>query len=404
MTGTRFQMGQNNGKIRVLYSFPHKLGAGRICWTAWQQVIGLNSAGVHVIAAVGCTARPPPSAVRIFTTLSLGRMRIPYRVLGVRVASWWHDFFTSVWLRINKRKIDIVHAWPLGALLTIRAARAAGIPIVLERPNCHTGFAYEVVEKECADLDLVLPDGYEHKFNASLLAYEDREYAGADFLLCPSDFVKKTFIDRGFAEAKLLRHQYGYDDSIISPGNQNGGAGNGLVMIYAGLGSPRKGLHHALKAWLASEASRNGRFLVCGEVVEVYREKLQDMLSHPSIEFLGHRGDLDILMRQADLFVLSSIEEGSALVTYEARGAGCVLLVSEAAGAMCRHHENGLVHRPGDVEELTSHIDLLNSDRALLGDLRKESLREIGTLTWQAAGRRLSEVYQDAIRLHAGNV
>ncbi len=397
-------MGANNGKIRVLYSFPHKLGAGRICWTAWQQVIGLNSAGVHVTAAVGCAARRPPPTVRIFTTLGLGRLRIPYRILGVRAASWLHDFFTSVWLRANKQKIDIVHAWPLGALLTIRAARAAGIPIVLERPNCHTEFAYKVVEKECAELDLVLPDGYEHKFNASLLAHENREYAGADFLLCPSDFVKKTFIDRGFAEVKLLRHQYGYDDSIISPGNQNGGTGEGLVMIHAGLGSPRKGLHHALKAWLESDASRNGRFLVCGEVVEVYREKLKDMLSHPSVEFLGHRGDLGVLMRQADLFVLSSMEEGSALVTYEARGAGCVLLVSEAAGAMCRHYENALVHSPGDVRELTSHINLLNSDRALLGALRKESLREIGALTWQAAGKRLSEVYHDAIRLHAGNV
>jgi len=31
--------------IRVLYSFPHKLGADRICYTAWQQVNGLAAAG-----------------------------------------------------------------------------------------------------------------------------------------------------------------------------------------------------------------------------------------------------------------------------------------------------------------------------------------------------------------------
>src|SRR5690606_1151066 len=30
--------------VRVLYSFPHKLGAGRICHTAWQQVNGLAAA------------------------------------------------------------------------------------------------------------------------------------------------------------------------------------------------------------------------------------------------------------------------------------------------------------------------------------------------------------------------
>jgi len=37
---------QAEGKqIRVLYSFPHKLGADRICTTAWHQVDGLAAAG-----------------------------------------------------------------------------------------------------------------------------------------------------------------------------------------------------------------------------------------------------------------------------------------------------------------------------------------------------------------------
>ena len=56
-------------------------------------------------------------------------------------------------------------------------------------------------------------------------------------------------------------------------------------------------------------------------------------------------------MRKSNILVLSSIEEGSALVTSEARASGCVLLVSEAAGAICTHMENALVHRVGDVGE-----------------------------------------------------
>lgn len=35
----------SQGNIRVLYSFPHKLGADRICYTAWQQINGLAGAG-----------------------------------------------------------------------------------------------------------------------------------------------------------------------------------------------------------------------------------------------------------------------------------------------------------------------------------------------------------------------
>jgi len=311
-----------------------------------------------------------------------------------------HDWMTSRWLKANHQKIDLVHAWPMGALQTIKVARQFGIPVVLERPNCHTRFAYQAVENECRNLNLTLPKGYEHTFNAGLLALEDLEYASADFLLCPSEIVKKTFIDEGFPESKLLRHQYGYDNTLISTGNQAPRANDGLIMLYAGLGSPRKGLHHALTAWLASDASKTGRFLICGDIVEVYRQKLEEMLAHPSVEFLGHRSDLGELMKRSDLFVLSSVEEGSALVTYEARGAGCVLLVSDAAGAVCRHLENGLIHQTGDVHTLTSHLDLLNEDRPFLAKLRKQSVDEIESLTWGAASIHLKKVYLEAVRLH----
>jgi glycosyltransferase involved in cell wall biosynthesis len=386
-------------KIRVLYSFPHKLGAGRICWTAWQQVMGLDAAGVKVTALAGSYARKPPSSVRLVTTLGVGRLRIPYRLLGITRAARIHDYLTARWLKANAGEIDIVHGWPLGALNTVKAARDLGIPVVLERPNCHTEFAYAAVEEECRRMDLVLPAGSEHKFDPDLLAHENLEYAGADFLLCPSEFVKKTFLDRGYPESKLLRHQYGYDDCKIFPGNQTPKSNKGLVMIYAGLCAPRKGLHHALKAWLASEASKTGRFLVCGEFVDVYRDKISNLFDHPSIEVLGHRDDLPDLMAMADLFVLSSVEEGSALVTYEARGAGCVLLVSDASGAVCRHMENALVHRFGDVGTLASHIDTLHRDRELLARLREESLKELPMLTWLAAGKKLRDVYAEAIRL-----
>jgi hypothetical protein len=44
---------QNNKRVRVLYSFPNKLGAARICYTAWQQVNGLAAAGADVTVFTG---------------------------------------------------------------------------------------------------------------------------------------------------------------------------------------------------------------------------------------------------------------------------------------------------------------------------------------------------------------
>ena len=51
-------MSLSNGRIRVLYSFLHKLGADRICYTAWQQVNGLAAAGADLLAFGGALHRP----------------------------------------------------------------------------------------------------------------------------------------------------------------------------------------------------------------------------------------------------------------------------------------------------------------------------------------------------------
>jgi hypothetical protein len=104
-------------------------------------------------------------------------------------------------------------------------------------------------------------------------------------------------------------------------------------------------------------------------------------------------------MRKSDILILPSIEEGSALVTSEARGSGCVLLVSDAAGAICRHLENALVHHAGDVKVLSEQITLLNEDRPLLERLRTASLSTIHEITWGTAGTRLLSVYRETIQM-----
>ena len=87
------------GPVRVLYSFPHKIGADRICMIAWHQVEG-SPLPMHV-----CSAR-------------------------------------------------------------------LGMPTVLERPDAHAWFAYEVVAAECERLRTLLPH-YEHAYNAEILRHEE---------------------------------------------------------------------------------------------------------------------------------------------------------------------------------------------------------------------------------------
>jgi len=363
-------------------------------------VDGLVGAGAEVLACPGVLQKPLSANVRIRPTLARGRLRIPYRLLGRIRALALHDYVVSRRLHKLAGQIDIIHTWPLGALRTLKMAIRLGIPAVLERPNAHTRFAYEVVQRECERIGVVLPPNHEHAYQAGVLRKEEQEYQMAYRLLCPSDFVVRTFLDEGFAKEKLVRHQYGFDDRVYFPAPQSRNRRGDLKLLFAGGCAPRKGLHYALEAWLQSPPGTSDRFLIAGTFVPGYAEKLSPMLSHRSVQVLGHRSDLADLMRQSDALILPTIEEGSALVTSEARGSGCVLLVSEAAGAYCEHMENALVHRAGDVRTLAEHITMLRNDHVLLERLRETSLSTVHEITWKAAGVRLLQAYKAVTAAH----
>ena len=393
-------MNASSGRVRVLYSFPLRLGADRICGIAWQQVNGLAAAGADVLVFPASIFRPVRPDVRASPTLERGKLRVPYKIVGTMRACALHDHVVARRIEKLAGQIDIIHTWPLGALETLKTAAKLGIPTVLERCNAHTGFAMEVVQKECDRLEVVLPPDHEHAFNAQKLRKEEEEYRLATRLLCPSDFVVKTYLDRGYTREQLARHTYGYDEKVYYPDSETRDSKRGLTMLFVGVCAVRKGVHFALEAWLKSPASKDGNFIIVGEFLPAYQEKLASMLAHPSVKVLGHRNDVPELMRKSDILVLPSIEEGFGLVIAEAMGSGCVPLASEACTEICSHMKTGLMHRVGDVEALTQHIAMLHEDRALLGRLRAAALEAAPGVTWTAAGRILLDAYRETIAAH----
>ena len=390
-------MSPDQRPTRVLQSFPHKIGAARICQTAWYQATGVAEAGADLLVMPGAVQVELPEGIRVRPTLARGRLRIPYKALGAMRAFKLHDRLVAAALPRLADQIDIVHVWPLGALETMRVARRLGIPTVLERPNAHTRFAYEVVRDECDRLGVQLPADHEHAFNEAILEREEAEYALADRLLCPSEFVVQTFLDQGHAPEQLIRHIYGYDETQFRPPSGPREDGEGLTAIFVGVAAVRKGLHIALDAWLRSPASENGTFLIAGAFLPDYEEKLRPQLAHPSVQVLGHRNDVPDLMRKSDVMVLPSIEEGFGLVCVEALGSDCVPMVSDACTDECVDGENALVHRVGDVDTLAAQFTALHEDRQLLARLREGCRATAPSVTWDAAGARLLEVYDEVI-------
>ncbi|MCH6257873.1 glycosyltransferase family 4 protein [Puniceicoccaceae bacterium K14] len=382
-------------KLRLLYSFPHRIGAGRICDTAYEQVKALTKKNIDVTLFTASVAREVPAKAKTVKTLSIGKFRLPVRLLGRNKTCALHDYIVSKWIEKHHDEIDVIHCWPLGSIRTIRTANRFNIPTLMERPNAHTQFAFQRVEDESKKLGIALPKEHDHAFNNETLEIENAEYNEATFLLCPSEFVKKTFLDKNFKESKILRHRYGCDLDIFSP-SKNQPESRGLKAIYVGACEPRKGLHYALEAWKKSDASRDGELLICGKFVPEYEEKVRSLIDQPNVKYLGQRSDIGELMKNSDVFLLPSVEEGSALVTYEARASGCVLLVSDSCGAVCEHEHDGIIHDSGESDSITTYLNLLQNDQALLQKLRHNSLEERHTLSWDYGVDMLFNCYHEA--------
>jgi D-inositol-3-phosphate glycosyltransferase len=381
---------------RVLYSFPHTLGRVGIGTTALHQIRGLIKAGAAVHVCCTSLADDLDGAAEVMKTMVVRRRRVPHRAIGVFRAYAYHDMRVAHLLQRRPRDFDVVHTWPAGCLRTLRAASQVSIPSFREAPSEYTGAAYARAMAEASAANISLPRKHSHRFNAGRLEREHREFAAADFLLVPSDYVEASFEKAGYEPDKLLRHRYGYDPAHFFPATEviEGGP---LRALFVGRGEPNKGLHLALEAWIASSACSSGTFTICGAILPAYAEKLRPMLEHSSVRLLGFVDDVGSVMREADVLILPSITEGSALVTYEAQASGCVPLVSEAAGAPCRHLEDGLVHEPGDVGTLTEHVRLVDADRSMLRQLRLRGLDNASGLTWDAAGEHLLSLYDEVL-------
>ena len=392
-------MEDKNVPVNVLYSFPHKIGAGGICYSASQQVRALSELGANVTVITGVLHKSLPENVKVITTLSWGKLRISYKLFGTLRALLLHDRIVAKRIVKEKRKYDVIHVWPSAALETIKAANRVGIPTVLERPNAHTRYAYEAVQNECNRIGVPLPSDNEYslKKKKNVLEREEEEFRLSYRIVCPSEFTRKSFLDQGYAPEKLVRHFRGVDEKRYYPDKRETANELDFKMLFVGACAVRKGVHFALEAWLQSPAHRNGTFMIAGEFLPAYAEKLSDMLSHPSVKVLGERNDVPELMRSSDILVLPSIEEGFGKVCTEAMSSGCVPLVSEACTDLCRHMENALVHPIGDVKSLEQHITTLYEDRALLNSLREEGLRTVPMITWESSSRRLMQVYQETI-------
>jgi glycosyltransferase involved in cell wall biosynthesis len=282
------------------------------------------------------------------------------------------------------RKGDIAYLWPGCSLDLYRKAKARGCTVVSEMINTRLGSSMELLDAEFRALGLT-PF---REFTREQAEEELESMAQCDFIFSPSPAVTRSILSAGISEAKVLPTSYGLKRAEILDKPTAAIPGRRLTALFAGRICVRKGVHLLLGAW--RKAGVDARLVVVGRIAPemdpFFNSTLRDM---PNVEYREFVKDLKPLYRDADFFILPSLEEGSPLVTYLALGAGLPSIVSPmGSGDAVEDGKEGIVVDPHDEEAFAAAIRRMVEDGEMRARMASAARQKATEYTWDVVGRR----------------
>lgn len=370
--------------MNVTYTHATNLSGSGIGSIAAHFVRAIQRAGhlQQAIAAYGRLPDIPPHQLRTF----------PWMTLVARLArdnAPWRDAIFDRTASFFIPECDIFHGWSHQCLYSLKAAKARGAVTFVERQNSHDRVQYQLVQAEFERWGF---SGHEPVRGWGMqrgLA----EYALTDFFTVPSPFVYDSMIAQGISAEQLFLVPYGVDITQFTPGAPPTDV---FRLLYVGRVSLRKGIPYLLQAWRRLNLPR-AELWIAGRVTADAETVIAPYQQDPTIRFLGHVRESADLYRRASAFAFPSIEEGSALVTYEAMAAGLPMIFTYNSGAVARSGVEGIQVPIRDVDALAEAIERLYRSPALRREIGQAARQRAAAYTWEAAGQHLLTAYETGL-------
>lgn len=284
---------------------------------------------------------------------------------------------------------DYAFIWPGTSLDLYRKVKNKGYKIIYESVNTHQLTSKKILDAEYAQLGLTSSHGITDRHIETEYAMQEI----ADLVFCPSTLVKNSLLNAGLNQNKILDTSYGLVSSGLTVHDYiNCHASNRkFTAIFVGSICVRKGAHLLLDYWV--KANLDAKLILVGNIEPAIKHIVEPYLSKNNIEHVPFTFDLPAIYKNADLFVLPSLEEGSPLVTYLAMGASLPSLVSPMGGGdVVRDGVDGIVLNPHDENKWIEALKLMFNDYELRQKFSTNARKNAENYTWSIVGNK---------RLHA---
>jgi glycosyltransferase involved in cell wall biosynthesis len=213
---------------------------------------------------------------------------------------------------------------------SFRWTREHGGKTFLDGGNSHPENFWNILSEEHKRWNCPDPPVARHHYERSLRMMPD-----VDFVLSPSTFVSRSFLERGFKPEQMIKNVYPIDMSCFKPPTGLRPKDRPFRVIAPGSLSLRKGTPYLLESFrMVLKKIPNARLVLNRAVFDNVAPILarhsdlpidwQPSLSHPQ---------LAEKMRECDLLVLPSLEDGFARTVTEGLACGLPVVTTPNTGA-----------------------------------------------------------------------
>ena len=294
---------------------------------------------------------------------------------------------------------DLIVGWSSFSEATFEKAKKFKCVKVLERGSTHIVFQNDILLEEYKRLK-ILPQVTSKK----IIEKELREYNMCDFICVPSEFARKTFLDKGFNEGKVIKIPYGvnlkefYRDREIRRKNQP----DCFRIISTGTASVRKGTLYLLKVFEELNLE-NSELLIIGPIESDFQNIANKYKNNKKIKFIEKQAQSDLCYyyNLSDIFVTCSIEEGLAMVQVQAMACGLPVICTpnSGGGEIVDHGTNGFILPIRNIKILKEQIMELYKNPDQLNLMSNNAYNKAKqSLSWENYGEKIIEFYKNSIK------
>ncbi|MCX6702715.1 MAG: glycosyltransferase family 4 protein [Candidatus Wolfebacteria bacterium] len=341
---------------------------------------------------------PPEKTESIFIKEILERAwrRLPETIKNLYNPQYFiHEVFDILASRKIERS-DVFNGFSSFSLHSLREAKKKGAITVLERGSSHIAYQDEILREEYG-LTGVKPSisNFPHP---KIIKKELEEYKEADYINVPSLFAKRTFIEKGFPESRLMLIPYGVDLKQFYGAKKEDDI---FRVIYVGGMTVQKGVHYLLRAFAGLNLP-NSELLLVGAMSEEMKPFFKRYEGKFKYVSQVPQGRLVDYYNKSSVFVLNSIQDGFGMVIIQAMACGLpVICTTNTGGAdIAREGIDGFIIPIRSVDALKQKLLFLFENPKIREEMGRSAKERVSRgFTWDDYGEKMIAEYKRILSL-----